>query len=259
MLSNTNKNRANAPFLHGNKIRALFPEKQYKCEVRTCSEDYSMTKALAYLRTSSAANVGGDSDKRQRHAIGAYAVSNGIEIVGEFYDVAVSGADLIEVRAGFSAMLDRIEENGVRVVIVEDASRFARELLVQEMGIIALIKRDVKLYTANGEELTDTTDPMRKMFRQITGSFHEYEKDRLVRKLRAARDRKAGATGKRVEGRKSVATRRPEVGYAVKEMRGRGMTLRAITDALEARGVLTTKQTPFQLAQVARIVREVVP
>lgn len=32
-------------------------------------------------------------------------------------------------RAGFAALLDRIEGNGVRVVIVEDASRFARELM----------------------------------------------------------------------------------------------------------------------------------
>jgi Resolvase, N terminal domain len=43
-------------------------------------------------------------------------------------DAAVSGADPIEIRPGFAALLDRIEGNGVRTVIVEDASRFAREL-----------------------------------------------------------------------------------------------------------------------------------
>jgi hypothetical protein len=37
-----------------------------------------------------------------------------------------------------------IEDNGVRVVIVEDASRFARELVTQELGIITLIKRGVR-------------------------------------------------------------------------------------------------------------------
>ena len=35
-------------------------------------------------------------------------------------------------------MLDRIEANGVRTVIVEDASRFARKVLTQELGIVAL-------------------------------------------------------------------------------------------------------------------------
>jgi hypothetical protein len=47
-------------------------------------------------RTSSAANVGSDkdSDKRQREAIQRYAKSAGYEVVGEFFDAAVSGADL---------------------------------------------------------------------------------------------------------------------------------------------------------------------
>jgi hypothetical protein len=43
--------------------------------------------------------------------------------------------------------LDKIEDNGMRVVIVEDASRFARELVTQELGIIALIKRGVRVLT----------------------------------------------------------------------------------------------------------------
>ena len=46
-------------------------------------------KALAYLRTSSAANVGGDSDARQRAAIAAYADRTGIAVEREFYDAAV--------------------------------------------------------------------------------------------------------------------------------------------------------------------------
>ena len=92
--------------------------------------DKSRSPALAYLRTSSAANVGTDKDseKRQRHAIQGFAKRAGFGIVDEFYDAAVSGADPIETRAGFAALLDRIEGNGVRTVIVEDASRFAREL-----------------------------------------------------------------------------------------------------------------------------------
>jgi hypothetical protein len=32
-------------------------------------------------------------------------------------------------------MLDRIEGNGVRLVLVEDASRFARSALAQELGV----------------------------------------------------------------------------------------------------------------------------
>jgi hypothetical protein len=52
-----------------------------------------------------------------------------------FNDPAVSGADPIESRPGFAALLNRIEGNGVRVVLVEDAGRFARDLMAQELGL----------------------------------------------------------------------------------------------------------------------------
>ena len=62
----------------------------------------AMKPAIAYLRTSSTANVGSDkdSDKRQRAAITAYAKRAGYRIVCEFYDAAVSGADTVDERAG---------------------------------------------------------------------------------------------------------------------------------------------------------------
>jgi DNA invertase Pin-like site-specific DNA recombinase len=153
------------------------------------------TKAIAYLRTSSTTNVGGDSDKRQRSAIQAYAMASGIDVVDEYYDAAVSGADAVQDRPGFSAMLDRIEGNGVRTILVEDASRFARDLLVQEAGLAMLVSRGVKVLTASGDDMTATDDPMRKMLRQIVGAVMEAEKARLVAKLKAARDRKSAEVG----------------------------------------------------------------
>ena len=121
------------------------------------------------MRTSSATNVGADKDseKRQRISIEAFAKARGLEIVDWFYDPAVSGADPIEVRPGFSALLDRIEGNGVRTVVVEDASRFARDLVAQELGLLLLIKRDVWVLTVSGDDLTDTSDPSRVMMRQM--------------------------------------------------------------------------------------------
>jgi DNA invertase Pin-like site-specific DNA recombinase len=179
-----------------------------------------LTEAVAYLRTSSAANVGADkdSDKRQRAAIESFAKRSGYVLVGEFNDAAVSGADPIETRRGFAELLDRIEGNGARTVIVEDASRFARELMTQELGILALIQRGVRVLTANGDDLTDSSDPSRKMMRQIAGAFHEYEKARLVAKLRVARERKRAVAGK-CEGRKSWAEINPDMVSAAKRLR----------------------------------------
>ena len=149
------------------------------------------TTALGYLRTSSATNVGEDkdSDKRQRAAILAGAHRMGCEVVDWFYDAGVSGDVQVSERPGFTAMLDRIDSNGVRTVIVESADRFARKMLTAELGILLLVSRGVALMTASGENLTDTDDEMRVAFRQMAMTFAQLEKTRLVKKLRVARDR----------------------------------------------------------------------
>jgi DNA invertase Pin-like site-specific DNA recombinase len=81
-------------------------------------------------------------------------------------DAAV-GQRPVETRASFAALLDKIEGKGVRTVLVEDASRFARDLITQELGLLALIKREVRVLTAAGEDLTASDDPTRKLMRQI--------------------------------------------------------------------------------------------
>jgi DNA invertase Pin-like site-specific DNA recombinase len=129
------------------------------------------TAALAYFRTSSASNVGvdKDSEKRQRAAVEGFAKRAGYQIVDAFRDEAVSGKDSIDGRPGFSALLERIVGNGVRVVIVEDASRFARHLMTQESGIALLVGLGVRVLTANGDDLTDSDDEFRVAMRQIMG------------------------------------------------------------------------------------------
>ena len=92
--------------------------------------------AVAYFRTSSAANVGEDKDslKRQIAAVESFATRNGYQVTETFRDDAVSGADAIEDRPGFASLLDRVEANGVRTVIVEDVSRFARDNYAHRCG-----------------------------------------------------------------------------------------------------------------------------
>jgi hypothetical protein len=95
-------------------------------------------------------------------------------------DVAVPVTDPIESREGFARLLERIEGNGVRIVLIEDTSRLARELVTRELAILALTARGVHVLTANGDNLTEDSDPSRVMMRQIAGAFHQYEEARLV-------------------------------------------------------------------------------
>src|ERR1700682_5682817 len=103
--------------------------------------------AVAYFRTSSATNVGLDKDslKRQQDAVRSYAASTGIEIVCEYYDAAVSGADALDSRPGFSEMLAYMLGNGARTILVESASRFARDAIVALTGHEYLKKQGIEL------------------------------------------------------------------------------------------------------------------
>jgi Resolvase, N terminal domain len=75
-----------------------------------------LVQAVAYMRTSSATNVGADKDSeaRQRRVIASYAKRAGLMLVDEFCDPAVSGADPIEIRPGFSALKLRVAREAKR-------------------------------------------------------------------------------------------------------------------------------------------------
>ena len=216
--------------------------------------------AVAYFRTSSASNVGDDKDslRRQRTAIDAFARSRGYRIVDEFCDAAVSGSDAIEDRPGFAALLDKLESNGIRTVIVEDVSRFAREMKAHVLGIALLRERGVRLLSAtDGQDLTEDTDEMTEGMVTIMAVFAQIEKKRLVKKLRAARDRKSLQQGKRIEGRKSYQEINPELVREAKRLRHGNrkarLSLRGISAKLEERGYVTSAGRPFSAAQVKRL------
>jgi DNA invertase Pin-like site-specific DNA recombinase len=216
--------------------------------------------AVSYIRTSSAANVGPDrdSDKRQREAITSFAKRAGFEIVDEYYDAAVSGGDPIDVRAGFAAMLKRIEGNGVRTIIVETASRFARDLMVQEVGHAMLKGRNIDLIAADspGSFLDDT--PTAKLVRQVLGAISEFDKAMTVAKLRGARERKRAAEGK-CEGRKSWAEINPELVREAKRLRrrspkGHQRSLRNVAAELSKLGFTNERGGPFSASSVASMI-----
>jgi DNA invertase Pin-like site-specific DNA recombinase len=212
--------------------------------------------AIGYMRTSSATNVGADkdSDKRQRAAIEGFAKRAGYVIVDWFYDADVKGSDPVTSRPGFALMLDRIAGNGVRTIIVEDASRFARDLIVQLTGHEYLKGLGVSLIAANAPDhfLEDT--PTAKMVRQILGAVAEFEKASLVAKLKAARDRKKAKTGKG-EGRHSMLERNPLVVQAAKRLAEERpiRSLREIAVALVSQGYAAKSGKPFSPTVVKRM------
>ena len=114
----------------------------------------------------------------------------------------------------------------------------------------------MRILTANGDDLTDSSDPSRKIMRQIAGSFAEYEKARLVAKLRAARERRRAATGK-CEGRKAWAEINPELVREAKRLRrrspkGHQRSLREVAAELAKLGFLNERRSQFSAARETR-------
>ena len=205
-----------------------------------------MSEAVAYYRTSSQTNVDGDSVERQRAAVQSYARSNGITVVSEYYDAAVSGADPVLGRDGFAAMIDHIAGNGVRAILVESPDRFARDLIVAETGYAWLAEQGIDLIPTTAPTYFTDGTPTSKLIRQILGAVAEFDKTQTVAKLKAARDRIKAATGK-CEGRKSHAELRPGMVKEAKRLHrrnprtGKRRSLRRIAGELASLGYLNER------------------
>lgn len=219
-----------------------------------------ITKAVAYFRTSSLTNVGTDKDseKRQREAVTKYALSACYEIVAEFSDEGVKGSDAVDQRPGFAAMLERILSNGVRTIIVENASRFSRDLIAQETGFAFLQGQGITLIAADSPEAFVHNTPTATMVRQILGSVAQFEKAALVAKLKGARDRKKALTGK-CGGRKTYLERDANLVAMAKKLHrypvnGRRRSLNEVSAELALQGFVSAKGTPFTATSISRMV-----
>jgi DNA invertase Pin-like site-specific DNA recombinase len=130
----------------------------------------------------------------------------------------------------------------VRAVIVERADRLARDLMVQEVIVGQFSKIGARILTADGVDLTSSDDPTRRLIRQVLGAVAEFEKNVIVLKLRAARERKR-ARGERVEGVKpyghfpaeqAVLDRMRQLRR--KPAKGKRLSVAAIAEHLNAEG-----------------------
>ena len=228
-----------------------------------------MKTAVAYYRTSSATNVPKDriaTDKqrateqehkdsleRQKAAVHACAAARGVEIVHEYYDAAVSGGDPVDTRAGFAAMLGYMLGNGARTIIVENATRFARDLIVQETGYQMLKARGIELIAADSPDSFLSDTPTAVLIRQILGAVAQFDKATLVNKLRGARDRKSARLGRRIEGNPAWKAVPEATIRAARAAQVRKLPLRAIAAELDSKGHRSPSGKPYGPESVKRM------
>jgi DNA invertase Pin-like site-specific DNA recombinase len=157
-----------------------------------------MEAAVAYLRVSSEGQIEGDGFNRQKVAIRNHA--EGKYKIKTIFEECVSGTTAPVDRPVFRELLQTVEEGTVKVILVENLGRLARDLMIQENILGEFKKRGVRLVSVQEPDLGEE-DPGRKLIRQIIGSFHEYERSLIVLKLKASRERSKARNGF-CEGRK---------------------------------------------------------
>jgi DNA invertase Pin-like site-specific DNA recombinase len=159
--------------------------------------------AILYIRVSGKSQVDGDGPERQKDAIRAFCRERDLLMVSPICeDLGVSGTVDSLARPGLLQALEMAMAHNA-CIVVERADRIGRDLIVSEIFFRECRERGIRVYeAASGQELVFTDeDPSRKLIRQILGALSEWEKSVIVKKLKAARDRKRAETG-RCEGRK---------------------------------------------------------
>ena len=214
-----------------------------------------------YLRTSSATNIDGDSEDRQKEAITKYADSQGYEIVSGAYDQAVKGSDSIHEREGFAKLIQYCIDNDVTTILCENASRFARDVIVQELGYRELKKLNLQLIPVDAPDYFTGDSPSLNMIRQILGAVSEFEKSNLVSKLRGARERIKLRDGK-CEGRKNLEEILSKNAFAtmmkiIKRLREQNKSYASIALMLADKGYSQPSTgNPYNRSQIMRLIKK---
>jgi DNA invertase Pin-like site-specific DNA recombinase len=215
-----------------------------------------VTKAIGYMRCSGQGQIDGDTWNRQEEAIIKYAMLHSIEIADWYRDEGVSGKTELEDRAGLAACLERVENNGVKLVLVESADRLARDAMVSELIVRQFQKVGGVIITASGVNLTegDDSNPTSALIRGVLALIAEFDRRVVVLKLRAARQRLKHKNGK-CEGAKAYGHNDQEE-HALRCMRAlrlAGQTYQQIAVQLNSQQIPTRFGGLWNAGTIAKI------
>lgn len=219
-------------------------------------------KAVTYLRCSGEGQIQGDTWDRQQSAIQKYADAHTILIEREFRDEGITGKMELEGRAGLSACIEYVRENDIKLVLIEDSTRLARDMIVAEVIVREFQRLNVRVVAASGGvDLTegDELNPTAKLIRQILAAVSEFERNVITLKLRGARQRIKAKLGK-CEGRKSFGTK-PGEDDILADMflaRQQDMSYEDIADMLNSDERFTRYGKPWRGSTISKILQRVV-
>ena len=227
--------------------------------------------SLGYRRVSSREQVNGTGLTRQLIQIKKFAFQNGFNLERIFTEKGISG--VVEKRPAFSEMIAYADAHDIKIIIIEDMTRLARELLLQMQLATFIASKEIDLYSANtGENISRAIydDPMRKAMVQIQGVFSELERSTLSKRMIAGRDLQR-ETGKRkgkkintidrngkikIEGSPRLSEKQPKLAKRVIDLSKQDFSLYRIAQIVNAEGFRSRKGTPLHGPQIRNILRD---
>tara|TARA_Y100001937_G_scaffold27620_1_gene39738 strand:+ start:56 stop:844 length:789 start_codon:yes stop_codon:yes gene_type:complete len=232
---------------------------------------YFFMLSLGYRRVSSREQVNGTGLTRQLIQIKKFAFQNGFNLERIFTEKGISG--VVEKRPAFSEMIAYADAHDIKIIIIEDMTRLARELLLQMQLATFIASKEIDLYSANtGENISRAIydDPMRKAMVQIQGVFSELERSTLSKRMIAGRDLQR-VTGKRkgkkintidrngkikIEGSPRLSEKQPKLAKRVIDLSKQDFSLYRIAQIVNAEGFRSRKGTPLHGPQIRNILRD---
>jgi len=129
-------------------------------------------KAVIYARVSTTEQ----NTERQILDIRHFAEYNDIEIVEEFPD-KITGISKQEERPKFAEMMEYIEANNIKLIIIYEISRLGRSL-TNALNIIETLKaKGINIYFRKENVYTMSEDAAQLLNLQVLGSLAQYQRD----------------------------------------------------------------------------------
>jgi len=198
------------------------------------------------------------SPEGQRSRCVEYAERNGLSVVGCYFDHGISGTAPLDARPELMAAVAALPEGGVLLVAKRD--RLARDTMAAAMIERLVERKGARIEAADGVGNGDSPEAI--LMRRMVDAFAEYEaaigraRTKAALKVKKDRGERLGRPryGYRVEDGELVPYE-PEqrVLRLVAELRGDGLSVRQIVEALEARGISTSTGRAFCARGVRRL------
>ena len=211
-------------------------------------------KCVSYYRTSSLTNVGSEKDslKRQKSVVHRFCKNNGYDISDEFYETMTGDSEILS-RPKFVEMMDFCHTSGVKTIVVENTTRFSRDLICMETGYVYLKGLGFTLISSESPESFVDDSPTSVLIRRVLGCMSDFEKNSVVEKLRGSRKRKRSVMKEKgyitrkghgkVEGRKSHLEKHPELEGLLKKYKKKMTLVEMSSHLMSEHGLKVSKSS----------------